>query len=366
MFLALREMKHAKLRYLLIGLIMVLISFLVLFVSGLAKGLSSDNASSIQNLKADYFVLDKNAEQRLNRSQLSEDKMKDITNLTEAKEMTPLGIQMTTFKKMGATKKVDSTIFGIDPTSVIAPEQAEGKTLQNANTNEAVGDLSLKEEGFKIGDRIKEEASGKKFTLIGFTKNQSYSHSPVVHITQAAWKELQKDMGKEKPFYNAAVLNMNEDTAKKLESKISGTEIIAKKDALKSIPGYKEEQGSLLMMIAFLFVIAAFVLSVFFYVITLQKVNQFGVLKAIGAKSGYLSRTVIYQVLSLTIISLVISIALTFSIAALLPASMPFVLSLPLVAGCSVLFLAVSLIGSLISLRQVTKIDAVEAIGRAA
>ncbi len=42
MFLALRELKHAKLRYLLIGVIMVLIVWLVLFVSELSKkGLSS-------------------------------------------------------------------------------------------------------------------------------------------------------------------------------------------------------------------------------------------------------------------------------------------------------------------------------------
>ncbi|EAF4354584.1 ABC transporter permease, partial [Listeria monocytogenes] len=34
MFLALRELKHAKLRYILIGLIMVLIAWLVLFVTG--------------------------------------------------------------------------------------------------------------------------------------------------------------------------------------------------------------------------------------------------------------------------------------------------------------------------------------------
>ena len=56
MFLAIRELKHSKLRYLLIGLIMVLVALLVFIISGLANGLSSDNASSIQNMKADYFV----------------------------------------------------------------------------------------------------------------------------------------------------------------------------------------------------------------------------------------------------------------------------------------------------------------------
>ncbi|MCK6256329.1 ABC transporter permease [Fictibacillus sp. KIGAM418] len=366
MFLALREIKHAKIRYLLIGLIMVLISFLVLFVSGLAKGLSSDNASSIQRMNANYIVLDKESDLRLNRSQLSEKKLRDIASYADRNQVTPLTIQMTTVKKEGSSPKLDSTVFAVDPTSFLAPSAVEGKPLQQAQINEAVGDLSLKEDGFQIGDRITEETSGRVVTLIGFTKDQSYSHSPVLHLSLKTWKAMHTGKQDSQHIYNAAALNVNKNEAEQIENHVQGTEVISKGEVLKSIPGYKEEQGSLLMMIIFLFVIAAFVLSVFFYVITLQKVNQFGVLKAIGAKSGYLSRTVVYQVLSLTMVSLIISIILTFTVANLLPAGMPFLLSIPLITGCSILFLTVSVIGSLISLYQVIKIDAVEAIGRAA
>lgn len=51
MFLALRELKHAKLRYILIGLIMVLIAWLVLFVTGLANGLANDNGQPFHPIK---------------------------------------------------------------------------------------------------------------------------------------------------------------------------------------------------------------------------------------------------------------------------------------------------------------------------
>ncbi|MDN4525971.1 ABC transporter permease [Fictibacillus fluitans] len=361
MFLALREMKHAKMRYVLIGLIMVLISFLVLFVSGLAKGLASDNASSIQTMTADYVVLDKQSDQRLNRSELTNEQLKELLRLTHKKQMTEFGLQMTTIQKNGASKKTDSTLFAVDPKGFIAPPAAEGQSLKGADKNETVGDLSLKEEGFVIGDRLKEETTGTVLKLVGFTKNQSFSHSPVFHVSLKTWEAMHDG----KQSVNAVALKADSEKAKQIEKQVSGVEMISKNDALKSIPGFKEEQGSLLMMIAFLFVIAAFVLSVFFYVITLQKVNQFGVLKAIGAQSGYLSRTVLYQVLFLTIVSLVVSILLTFTVSQLLPASMPFLLNVPLVAGCSVLFLTVSVIGSLISLYQVIKIDAIEAIGRA-
>lgn len=71
MFLALRELKHAKLRYILIGLIMVLIAWLVLFVTGLANGLANDNGAAISSNKATYYVLQKDSDNRLTRSNLT-------------------------------------------------------------------------------------------------------------------------------------------------------------------------------------------------------------------------------------------------------------------------------------------------------
>jgi putative ABC transport system permease protein len=212
--------------------------------------------------------------------------------------------------------------------------------ITNDAKHEAVADSSLKEEGVKLGDTIKDTASGKSFRIVGFTKNQSFSHAPVIHINLTEWKTIESTGA-----FNAVVLNMNE--------------------ALKGIPGYQEEQGSLLMMVAFLFIIGAFVLAVFFYVMTLQKMNQFGVLKAIGAKTSYLARTILSQVVVLTLCSLAISIGLTYGVAAILPDSMPFHLDLSLIAGCSALFVAISVLSSLLSLYRVAKIDAVEAIGRA-
>ena len=43
--------------------------------------------------------------------------------------------------------------------------------------------------------------------------------------------------------------------------------------AVQVLPGYKEEQGSLTMIQVFLVVVAAFVMAVFFYVITIAKLG---------------------------------------------------------------------------------------------
>ncbi|MGM9922699.1 MAG: ABC transporter permease [Bacillus sp. (in: firmicutes)] len=366
MFLAIREMKHSKLKYGLIGLIMVLIAWLVFFVSGLAQGLSSDNASAIQKMDADYIVLQKDAEHRLTRSTMTEPQLQGVNQYVD-KDGEPLGIQMTAITKEGASKKIDVTFFAVDAKGYLMPNVIEGKNIDNKTKNMVIVDSSLKDEGLAVGDTIVDEISGQTLTIEGFTENQSFSHAPVVFMNFEAWKAMNETkINKGVLGYNAIAIQGSQDKADRIEKNVPGIETITMNEALQGIPGYSEEQGSLLMMIVFLFIIAAFVLAVFFYVLTIQKVNQFGVLKAIGAKFTYLARNIISQVIVLSVISLAISVGLTYGISLLLPSSMPFDLSISLVVGCSALFLLISVIGSLLSLYRVAKVDAVEAIGRAA
>jgi len=78
--------------------------------------------------------------------------------------------------------------------------------------------------------------------------------------------------------------------------------------AVQGISGYKEESGTIMMMLGFLLVISAFIIGVFFYVFTMQKTNQFGIMKAIGARNRLLSRAVVSQVLVLSVSSIIIGI----------------------------------------------------------
>lgn len=372
MFMAIRELKYAKTRYILISLIMVLIAWLVLFVSGLAQGLSSDNASSIQNMQADYLVLQTNSDQRLTRSVLDQQSLVEIQQLTENMSdkavVTPLGVQMSSITKENEDKKIDITFFAIDTKGILTPQMSEGRMIDEASPHEVIADRSLKENGLKIGDSIQEQMSGQTFTIVGFTHGQSFSHTAVVHMNAAGWKLIQQNRipSGDEPVFNAIAIQGSKAVAEEIGLQLSGVEAISKNQALQGIPGYKEEQGSLLMMIAFLFIIAAFVLAVFFYVMTIQKMNQFGVLKAIGAKMSFLARGILSQVLMLSVISLAIGIALTYGVSLLLPDSMPFEINAGLIITCTLLFLFVAVLGSLLSLYRVAKVDAIEAIGRAA
>ncbi|WP_145146595.1 ABC transporter permease [Paenibacillus xylanexedens] len=375
MYLAIREMRYAKGRYALIATIMVLVSFLVLFVTGLAQGLAYDNAASVKNMAATHFVLEQDSNHRFTRSQVDQDQLNQARSVVGQENAEPLGVKMTTVSPTGDTKKIDVTLFMVNPEGWLAPAVTEGSPITDQTKGQVVVDHKLSESGVTIGTVLVDQASGTEWTVGGFVQNESFSHSPVVFLNEQEWSALQggsrtsqgsADTNANAPVYNAIAIKDAGEQVDGLSAALPNTEIITKSDAVSAIPGYKEEQGSLLMMIAFLYVISAFVLAVFFYVITIQKTSQFGILKAIGTRNAYLAGSVSLQVLVLSVGSLVISVLLVRLFESILPASMPFQLGLSTLALTCVLFILMSVAGSLFSVWKVTKIDALDAIGRTA
>ncbi|MGG1517183.1 ABC transporter permease [Paenibacillus oryzisoli] len=374
MYLALRELRFAKARYSLIAVIMLLVAFLVLFVTGLAKGLAYDNAASIQNQAATHYLLEQGAEHRFTRSKVDASLLDQATAIVGEGKAEPFGLAMTTVIPKGMSQKLDVTLMGVNPAGWLAPQVVSGEGIAAASPSGTVlVDRKLADAGVKLGTVLVDQASGLSWTVSGFVKNESFSHSAVVVMNLQDWAKLQAvkpaigGAAGEGVRYSAVALQATKAQSEQLAAAFGGkAEFISKSDAVSAIPGYKEEQGSLLMMIVFLFVISAFVLAVFFYVITIQKTSQFGILKAIGTRTRYLIQSVTLQVLVLAIGSLAISCAVVLALAAVLPSGMPFQLTGATLTFTCLAFILMSVLGSLLSVWQVVRVDALDAIGRSA
>lgn len=370
MFLSLREIRHAKARYALLFVIMLLVTFLVLFVTGLAKGLAYANASAVENMPAPYFMLQQDSDNRFSRSQLDDSALQDAQKRLGAENAAALGVRMGTVTVDGGTQKTDIAVFGIDMAGLLAPDVSEGEKVSNDSEGTVVVDSKLKDSGVALGSILKDQATGQTWKVAGFASEQSYSHAPVVFMNQTDWGKLSGTYPgglkeAENPGYNVIAVKGDHSLAEAAAAQMKGIDLISKKAAISGIPGYTAEQSSLMMMIVFLFVISAFVLSVFSYVITIQKTSQFGVLKAVGVSGSYLAGSVLLQMLLLSVSSVVVSLLLTWGMSLALPPEMPFTLKPGVIAGTSLLMIVVSAAGALLSVVRVVKIDALEAIGRA-
>ncbi len=352
MFLAFKEIKQSKLRYTLISIITIAVLFLVFFVTGLANGLGFSDSSAIRNIQADYIVLNKEADGAMIKSNLN---LKDLENISDHLEQnaTPLAINMSTLERE-KEKDVDVVYFSVDADQYSDLEIVEGKNFDELDENEVIADASIQIFGVELNDEITDKNTGKKIVIAGFTKNHTYSMMPVVY---ADFELGMNTLYQDKLSYNAVVYSGD-------KASITGYETMTPEEAVKTIPGYKETQGSLTMIVVFLFIISAFVSTVFFYVITLQKTNQFGILKAIGAKTSYIAKGIIIQVTLITMIGVVFSSLLVYGMTQVIPEGVPFRTSPTLVLGTAALFLILNLLGSLLSVYKVAKVDALEAIGR--
>lgn len=349
MFLTLKELRHEKLKFGALGLIIFLIVFLVLFITGLANGLANDSGSALKNTSAQTFILQKGSEKRLNRSQLTDADWNKVNHRNAAKLSVA---QMTIQKSNKASKKTDIAYFVTDANSFLTPKTINGQKLKNNDNNSVVVSSKLKTDGYKIGDTFKDSTSKKVFKIAGFTDNTAYSHTPVIYLNFKQYQHIAPQNNN----FNAIVLQSQ------LKQK-TGYQVVDKQSLIGAIPGYSAEQGSLYLMIGFLYLISLFVLAVFFYIINLQKLSDFGTLKALGTSTPYLVRHVITEMGLLSLISILLSFAITYLIKLVLPASMPFSLSSGVLLGTGGLFILITLLSALLSLIKVIKIDPITAIG---
>ncbi|MCL1632785.1 ABC transporter permease [Sporolactobacillus sp. CPB3-1] len=367
MYLAWKEIRHSKGRFFFMMVIISLLAYLVFFVSGLASGLAKDNASSIENLGKHTFILQKDADQRINRSALSSETVSKLSSTFGKDKVTVLNLQSTTVNRVGKQQKIDLTLFNLDGSQSFRPSLTAGNEPSPQTTTDIIIDQSIKRNGIHLYDTIKEQSSGLTFKVTGFTKNATFSHMPVAYLNQRQWHlftEKRKVSG-QKAVHAAVTTPFSLKKTRQLADRIHLNQNISEVSAdtvIRALPGYKEEQSSLQMMISFLFIISVFILGIFFYMITAQKQAQFGILKAIGTSTGYLVRSLIFQTLITLFVSLGFSLLLTVLTVFVLPPGMPFSLSPNVIIERLLAFTGISLLSILLSIWQIIKISALSAI----
>ena len=131
---------------------------------------------------------------------------------------------------------------------------------------------------------------------------------------------------------------------------------------IENLPGYKPQNLTMNFMITFLFIISTTVIGIFLYVITLQKKQLFGVLKAQGFTNGFLMKIVLSQTLILSVIGTLIGLVLTLLTSLVLPEAVPVQFYIGTLIIFGIFLILTSLIGSLFSVLSIRKIDPLKAI----
>ncbi|MCG3087880.1 ABC transporter permease [Sporosarcina cyprini] len=352
MFLAWNEIVKNKLRFTLITSVLLLVAYLVFFLSGLATGLKNLNREAVDNWKADAVVLTDESDKSLYQSSLTLDQAKDV----KANETAVLG-QMSAIANNGK-KKTNVSLFGIRPEEFLMPAISEGNPF--SAENEVVADASLKEEGFTVGDELSISSTDIKLKITGFMEASRFNASPVLYMDLDTLNRVKYGEAVEanKDRINAVVIR-----GEMQEIADDSLEVIETETFIKNLPGYTEQNLTLTFMIYFLFIISSVIVAIFLYVLTVQKISMFGVMKAQGISSFYLSRSVIAQTFLLAFVGVAIGLVLTLVTGAFLPAAVPVSFDIPTMLVYGAVLVVVAIAGAVFSVMTIVRIDPLKAIG---
>lgn len=354
MFLAINEMKHSKLRYALVIGVVFLIAYLVFFLTGLAYGLAQENRTAVDKWQADRILLSDEANGKLNMSMLTMDDYESVKAEDKAALAQFPGI---VYQKGKKNQQINVSFFGIEADEFLAPNLVKGRMFKN--TGEVVVNDSLaKEDGLQVGDQLKVAGSKQTLKIVGFTDEAMYNVAPVIYMSLADFQEIRfnQALPKEAQKINAIVLR------EKPKQVANHLEEIKISDFIDDLPGYRAQNLTFAFMIGFLIVIAAIVIGIFIYILTMQKQAIFGVMKAQGISNFFIARSVFVQTAILAFVGIVLGLALTYLSSLVLPAAVPFAIFWGLYLAVSVGMWVIAILSAVFSVSTVVKIDPLQAI----
>ena len=369
MFLALREMRRAKVRF---GLLIAAIGLLVLLIlaqQAIQKGLITSFVGAIERQSAPVLVYSVDGQRTLQGSVITPPLEQKVRSTEGVAKSGRIGQGTFTVRVGDRSEDSDAAIIGYQDPELGAPDQLVAGRLPEG-AGEAVGS----DNDFELGDQVRVLGTGARaggtetIEVVGLADDAQLQVTPTLFVK---W-----------PDYVASVRSANPDARGVLPSAIGAAPVdgldpaalaerindsseeadaLTRQAAADETPGVAEVRSSFQVIFLLFGLVVPLVTGLFFLIITLQKSASLTLLRAVGAKSGLLVRSLMFQVV------LVISGGLAVGIALYTPLSQAQLgeIKLSFDAGAvllwSALLLGLGLLSAVVAARRVLAIDPIEA-----
>ncbi|MCC6382066.1 MAG: ABC transporter permease [Dehalococcoidia bacterium] len=364
--IALLEIRRRKVQFGLIALVVTLISYLVLMINGLGVGLNLLAGSALKSFDADAIAYSRQSGLSVIRSELGQQTTDAIAANPGVRAAASLGYVAANYRRSDGSVK-SAAFLGYDPGTIGEPPVVAGRRLTEADADGLLADSRfLRAAGLDVGDEIDVtiRLETRRFVIRGEIDEGAFFFQPAVYLLRSTWRELKYGGADPATPVASVVLLKGANLPGRLGD---GFEVVDKDTAFASIEGVSGQQSTVTALRAFGYVIGSLVIGVFFYVLTLQKLPQIGMLKAIGASNTFVLRQLVIQVVVLSLVGLAVAVPLaaaTDRALARLPDSVPIAFTTGTFVTTSTLLVVTALLGVLVSARQVLKVDPLIALGQ--
>jgi putative ABC transport system permease protein len=367
-FLALSEMRRAKVRFGLLAGAVGLLVFLILFQQALSAGLVNQFIGALRNQSADVLVYSAQARKNLEGSIVLPAQAAAIAEVPGVDVAAPLG--QGTFTVVAGGEERDAVIFGYqlggpgEPTTMV-----EGRLPEAPG--EAVASSRNAADGFDLGDTVtvvpNTGGTEVSFTVVGLAEEINYSVSPVLFTDfegyQSARRAVNPDATDVLPSVMAVRVAEGADAravADAISDTVDGTQALTRQQAVDGSPGVASVRQSFSVILLLFYLVVPLVTGLFFLIVTFQKAGALTLLRAIGAPTGTLVRALLIQVVTVVIGGSVLAVALYWA-AAQGGGSLGIGVEVGPIVVTTLIVLALALLTSLAAVRRVLRIDPIAA-----
>jgi putative ABC transport system permease protein len=371
-FLALKEMRRAKVRFGLLISAIALLVLLILAQQAIQNGLITSFIGAIERQSAPVLVYSVDGQKTLQGSLIPPDLQKAVEGVDGVSSSGKIGQGTFTVRVSGSREDSDAAIIGYERADLGAPQPLSAGRLPNS-LDEAVGSAA----DFSVGDRVRVLPPGgveggpggpEVIEVVGLAEKAQLQVTPTLFTKWetyvAAVRTANPDAGAVLPSVIglAPVEGVTpEELASRANRANPQADALTRAEAAELTPGVAEVRSSFQVIFLLFGMVVPLVTGLFFLIVTLQKSSSLVLLRAVGAPAGRLVRSLMFQVIVVVGLGLVIGVALYTPLSQARAGSVDLSFDPQAVLVWSALLLSLGVLSALVAARRVLAIDPIEA-----
>ncbi len=377
MFLALRDLAFAKGRFLLMATVIVMVALMMVLLTGLSSGLVDRNISGIRALPITHIAFEYDDKPTWSNSMVEREMWEGWADQPGVNAATPLG--NTLFNaRTSKGEPVTLALWGMEPGAFIDPGADDGQPIGDDPYGVVVSRMLVEDNNVEIGDTIVLDRVLTELKVIGMVNaHNNIAHTPVVYAPFRLWAEASygppggAPPGESLPdilydFATVVALNLDETADIAAIDEELFTVALDKPMAFVASTGFTAERDSVRINQGFLLVIATLIIGAFFSVWTIQRTQEIGLIKALGASTGYLIRDALAQAFLLLVIAATVGVSIGYSLGTYIVGrtDIPYVIEINAMMISGGLVIGGGLVGAVLAVRTIARIDPIIALGQ--
>lgn len=364
-FLALREMRRAKVRFGLLVSAIALLAFLILIQVTLQNGLLDSFVGAIREQSAPVLVYDVDGRRNIQGSTITPELERAIEGAEGVGAAGRIG--QGTYTVTAGGEDADAVVLGYEDAELGAPQDVSEGRLPDG-PNEAVAGGAEAGTGFDVGDTVSVQPGGLEIEVVGLAPGASLQATTTLFTTYATWEQAvaaaNPDAGDPLPNVIAVAPTDGVSDAELVTSVNDASEdadALTREQAATDAPGVAQVQQSFRIIFLLYGLVVPLVTGLFFLIVTLQKARSLVLLRAVGAPARRLVSSLLVQVGVVMALGLAVGTALYAPLSVQRVGTIQLSFQTQAVVGWSIALFVLGLLSALVAARRVLQIDPIEA-----